>query len=305
MVGDAAQVLIDANGHTWPFERVRHLLGGSGIAIGNLETTITDRTEPYFPWAQWSYSIQPAAARALLEVGIDAVGLNNNHTMDRGPEGLADTLRYLREAGVKPFGAGMDIDEASAPLLVPTPHGTVAVLAFGDNFRQAAVAGPGQPGTIPYDEPNVAQAAARARAAGARWVVAFVHWGNNYQPIRPEQRRVAERFANAGYDLVIGHHPHSSQPVEIVNGVPVLYSLGNFVFGSPGRFLPEAPGYGIVARTTFARDGIASIELTCILTDNDVVKFQPRACDEPQARQLMQSLGPQVVWQNGLGIVRR
>jgi hypothetical protein len=302
--GSSSRRLLEQNGYTWPYEHVRHLLAGS-YAIGNLEAPITERTESYFPTVEFDYNARPAAARALAEVGFDAVGFSNNHTLDRGPEGLADTLRYLREAGVTQFGAGLDVEEAGAPLLVPTPHGTVAVLAFGDNWKSGAAAGPAEFGTIPFLDANIVFYAEQARAAGARWVVAFVHWGENYRPIEPEQPRVAERFARAGYDLVIGHHPHIAQPVDIVQGMPVLYSLGNFVVGTTGRFTPETPGYGLVARVSFEQGGLGSIELTCILTDNNEVKFQPRPCDEPRARELMRSLGPSVAWRNGRGVVQR
>ena len=165
------------------------------------------------------------------------------------------------------------------------------------------MAGPRQPGTVPFSEESITRAKKLAEVAGARWTIAYVHWGENYSAVTAKQRRLATYFAEAGYDLVIGHHPHIQQEVELVDGMPVLYSLGNFTFGSKGRFTQEFPGYGLVARTLLEEDGFTGIELTCILTDNDFVRYQPRPCDKERARAVIEGLGPLVVWQDGTGLM--
>ncbi len=86
-------------------------------------------------------------------------------------------------------------------------------------------------------------------------------------------------------------------------GMPVIYSLGNFAFGSPGRYSERFPGYGMVARTLLGADGFHSIELTCIETDNDIVNYQPRPCTEAQAQGLMRRLGPRVAVRGSTGLV--
>ena len=126
---------------------------------------------------------------------------------------------------------------------------------------------------------------------------------SGYSAVGEQQRRVAAIFAAAGYDLVIGHHPHLAQDVDIVDGMPVIYSLGNFVFGSPGRYTKRFPGYSLVARTYLGADGLRAIELSCIVTDNDRVNYQPRPCTGAQAETLMRSLGPHVTVRAGKGLV--
>jgi poly-gamma-glutamate capsule biosynthesis protein CapA/YwtB (metallophosphatase superfamily) len=304
LLGDISQRRLDRYGYAWPFEYVRPLLKADFV-VGNHEAPITERGEKYFPEANWDYNARPEAADALAEVGFKAIGLSNNHVFDRGPDGLADTLRHLREAGIRPFGAGLDGGEAATPLLISTPHGAIGVLAFGEAWQHGAVAGPDQPGTVTFSDERIAGGAQAARAAGARWVVGYVHWGVNYELVaRPRQRRLAATFARAGYSLVVGHHPHVLQGVDIVEGMPVVYSMGNFAFGTGGRFTPQAPGYGLVVRSSFGPRGLHGIELSCILTDNDVVRFQPRPCDQEQARAVVRSLGPGVAWQNGTGLVK-
>lgn len=302
LLGDKSERFLTQHGYEWPFEHVRPLIANA-YAIGNAEAPITPRTEPYFPEQRYTYNAQPAAAAALASVGFDALGLSNNHALDRGPEGLRDTLKYAHEAGLRTFGAGMNDAEAGAPLLVETGYGAVAVLGFGREWKYGAEAGPNRAGTIAYTNEAIARLKQQATAAGARWVVAYVHWGENYERVNTEQRRVAEAFARAGYDLVIGAHPHMAQEVEIVRGVPVVYSLGNFTFGTSGDYTREAPGFSMTARTAFGPNGLTSIELTCIATDNEVVRYQPRPCNTSQSRTLMRRLGSAVTVKDEKGVV--
>ncbi len=302
LLGDDAQRSLDEHGYTWPFERVRGLLAGD-FAIGNAEGPITTLQTPRVPEARYSYNIDPRAAVALREVGFRAVTLANNHALDRGSEGLSDTTRYLREVGIQAVGAGLDDDEAARPLLIDTPHGWIAVVALGPTGPNSPTAGPGKPGVRSADSESVVRGRELAKAAGARWVVGYLHWGDNYEPVTAKQRRLAEEMAQAGYDLVIGHGSHSLQPVEVVNGMPVVYSLGNFTFGSRGRFTEEFPGYGVVARTAFGPNGLEPIELACIVTAPGVVGFQPRPCKDAEAQRVSTILGPRLTWEAGRGLV--
>jgi poly-gamma-glutamate capsule biosynthesis protein CapA/YwtB (metallophosphatase superfamily) len=301
LLASSARPYLEEHGYDWPFAHLGPLLDAD-YRIGNAEGPITECTDKHFPDKRWSYRSDPAAAAALARAGFDAMGLSNNHAYDRGPVGLMDTIRHLRADGVAPFGAGLAA-EAEAPLLIPTPFGQVGVIAVSKRGDQTQDAGPEVPGTIVLSHPAVTRGRALALAAGARWVVAFVHWGSNYKPVTEVQRRVAEGLAGMGFDLVIGTGAHVPQPVEVIDGMPVLFCLGNFTFGSKGRFTDEAPGFGLVARTSFDDSGLVGIELSCINTDNRAVAFQPRPCDEPTAAAVLSGLGPDVTVVGGAGLV--
>jgi poly-gamma-glutamate capsule biosynthesis protein CapA/YwtB (metallophosphatase superfamily) len=279
---------------------VKPLLDGEFV-IGNAEGPITEISEQYNEGQQFHYNADPESAGALAAVGFDAIGVANNHTLDRGPEGALDTLEHLEDAGIRPFGAGADASAAEEPLLVETAHGVVAVVAFTEDVL--GYGGPEEPGPAILTEDAVERGVERAKEAGADWVVAYVHWGENYSGLSRSQLFFGRRFADAGYDLVIGHHPHVAQELALVEDVPVIYSLGNFVFGTPGRFSEEFPGYGLVARTFLGPAGFERIELTCILTDNDEVVFQPRPCPEERARGVIEGLGGEVEWREGVGVL--
>ena len=313
LLADAAQPLLDREGYLAPFAHLAPLPVADYV-IANLEGPVTTRTTPWDPDQRWSYhGLPPAAeapaaeapaaeapaAEALATIGIDAVSLANNHTLDRGPEGLADTIRTLGAAAVATFGAGANQYEAAAPLLIETPYGIVAVVGFGEDSSPARLASRTTPGSLVPSYSAVQRGRDLGRAAGARWLVAFVHWGTNYRTIDGEQRLWAQRFANAGYDLVVGHGPHLAQPIEFVDGMPVFYSVGNFVFGTPGRYSDAAPGISLLVTTELTQEGFRRATLTCLLTDNDEVAFRPRHCRETQAEAALGALHPEIQTSDG------
>ncbi len=302
MLADAAQDALDEHGYDYPFQHLRGL--DADYSVGNAESPITLLTEPYYPDQTWSYHAHPKAAAALADIGFDAMSMANNHLMDRGPDGVHDTRTHLAAAGMTGFGAGVNAEEAGAPLWIDTPDGAVAVIGMTESSsRIPQAAEPEGVGAHTFSPERVTASREAASLAGARWVVAFVHWGNNYDYVEPKQRELAGQLVDAGYDLVIGHGAHVPQAVELLDGVPVLYSLGNFVFGTPGRFDAEFPGRGLMATTYFGPGGLHRVELRCILTDNDGVNFQPRPCSLEQAATVFGSLGPSVQLEGDVGVI--
>ena len=303
LLADAAEPHLVANGYAWAFDHLRPPPDADYV-VANAEGPITTGTAVYDSSQRWSYAARPEAARALAAEGVSAAGLANNHALDHGPGGLADTIAHLNAAGVNAFGAGSDLDAALRPLVIETPHGRVGVVAFGQGGGVRKNAGEGRPGIAVLTRCNAAEGARRAREAGASWVVAFVHWGVNYAGVVHAQRTQAARLADAGFDLVVGHGPHVAQPVEVVGGMPVVYSLGNFVFGTPGRFTGDAPGIGLMATTAFGPDGIEALQLHCIRTNNAEVGFQPWPCTRAQADEVLRTVHPDIAIKDGAGVLR-
>ena len=302
LLADLAFDTLESEGYLHPFE---HLWGltAADFLVGNLEGPVTTIDAPFNPNQTWSYNALPPAAGALADFGFDALSLANNHLMDRGPAGVADTLDHLLDAGVEAFGAGSNAEEASEVLLVSTPFGTVAVVGMCEVTGNVPQAGALHTGAYTFSQARIQQSWNKAMDAGADYVVAFVHWGNNYDVVESVQRSRAQIFADVGYDLVVGHGAHVPQEVDIVGDTVVIYSLGNFTFGTPGRFDSAYPGYGLVARTSLGMDGFELIELHCILTDNHRVNFQPEACPVEEAEAVLAGLGEFVEVDQGVGRV--
>src|SRR5262245_1235553 len=201
LLGDAGAELFRARGFAHAFAYPHELLAGDFV-IGNAEGPITAVTKPQHPEQRWSYAADPRTAATLREAGFTALGIANNHASDRGPEGLRDTLSHLERAGIRSFGAGSDASQALRPLWIETPFGRVAVVGMATRMRYVAEAQSGEPGIAIVTPERIEKAAREAKAAGARWLVAYVHWGRNYRGVTAEQRELAKLFADAGYDLV-------------------------------------------------------------------------------------------------------
>jgi poly-gamma-glutamate capsule biosynthesis protein CapA/YwtB (metallophosphatase superfamily) len=298
MLGDVAQAQLDLYGPAWAAARVPPP-ADADVVIANLEGPITNRVERFDLLQQFSYQQSPSVVKAFAELGIDVFTLANNHTMDRGPLGLADTIANARAAGLRTFGAGATTAQARLPLLVKTDIGVLGVVALSDDGG-AKVARRDRAGIRRLNQANIVEDLQLARRAGADWVAAYVQWGENYSPVDERQRAFARALVAAGYDLVIGGHPHVVQPIEIISGVPVVYSLGNYVFTTRGRFNDAVPGFGLMLSTQF-RPGRIAVTMRCIQTDNEIVLFQPRPCDTTQAQLVLGALHPQVRVQGDVG----
>ncbi|MDH4117153.1 MAG: CapA family protein [Acidimicrobiia bacterium] len=292
MLADAVLPLVEEHGYQWPLEFVSPLLDADAVIV-NVETAIGTSGRQLRPNALFTYRSDTAMLTALAEAGVDTVGMANNHSMDFGGEGLSEAMEAAHAAGLGVVGAGHDVESAGRPLIVRSQGTTLAVVAFAKDYGDARVATPDGPGINPLGRREVDRSFAVARSLGADFVAAFVHWGENYQvAVTSEQREQAQMLVDAGFDLVVGHGAHVVQEASLVHGVPVFYSLGNFVFGSPGRFEEGAPGTGIVLRTVIDGDGLVAMVATCIATDNDEVAFQPRPCDIDGTEQTRVQMAP-------------
>jgi poly-gamma-glutamate synthesis protein (capsule biosynthesis protein) len=186
---------------------------------------------------------------------VSVVSLANNHAWDYGPGAFFESLRHLAEAGVHVAGASLKPGEAGEPVVTRVRGWSVAWLAVTDLWNQGergvALAGP----HIAFAHAaRSAERVARARAEHDIVLVSY-HGGKEYsEHVAPEARVVGSAVLAAGADAVIGHHPHVPQGVEWFGRQPLLYSLGNLVFG-PHRGHPWT-GRGFLARLTF-RDAAA------------------------------------------------
>jgi len=223
-----------------PFAACSQLLADADYSVGNLECVLGTGGERVLK--RYSFRAAPDSTR-YLKKHFSAVSLANNHSSDFGPEGLVEQLQILADCGLGSFGAGRTLAEARQPLVLERNGFKVALLG-SNGFRALTTAATAdRAGSAPLEESQVLEdiRAARARADA---VVPFVHWGpeNTPQP-RPAQVRLARKMVEAGAAAVIGAHPHVTQTVEMVHGVPIIYSLGNFVFDYFPSDPPEWTGW--------------------------------------------------------------
>jgi len=301
MFGDGAAELIEAEGVVATLTGVSGLLRHADVAVVNLEAPITDRAEPFNPGALYTYASPPEAADALAAIGVTVLQLGNNHTMDRGGDGLADTIENANRVGMVTVGAGADRTEAVKPVLIRSDGFAVALVSLGEDYGAAKRSDKTAPGMVPFSADAVIQAERIARQAGADRVIALVHWGVNYEEVTETQHYWAAELSAAGYDAIIGTGSHFLHPVEVVDGVPTAYSIGNFVFGALGRFNSMGRlGLGAVATISFDADG-GTLTLQCLSVNNRLVTYVPRECDAEESALAAGELQGGLVWQGSIG----
>ncbi|MGH3656604.1 MAG: CapA family protein [Micromonosporaceae bacterium] len=286
--GGRGEPYIAKYGYDWPFKNITSMLDAD-FTIATAEAAITARKGVWNLGKKDAYKTPPPSAAAMASAGIDSVTLANNQVFGAGPGGLADTLRHTRAAGLSAFGAGSRLAAAEQPLLLRSEVGTVGIVGLGESvgFKASDTT----PGIVVLNRKSIERGVGIARAAGADWVVAYVHWGENYAPISKGQRYWAGLLARAGYDLIIGSGPHAAQPIEVTGSVPVVYSLGNFVYSTRGQWENVAVGgVGLSVDLVLARDRKPELSARCLLTDNAVVRYQPRPCTAEQAQRYLPKL---------------
>ena len=289
MVGGPLQGVIDQRGYDFPFATVKAGTEGADFVVASAEAPITQTLQRSGPPTR-SLTSRPLAAAALARAGVDALMLASGPVFDTGPGGLADTIANAEAAGLTTFGAGPDLTRAQQPLLLRTEVGTIGVVGLGDSPHDRAR--DLVPGMMVLSPETIIRQRDIAKAGGADWVIAAVHWGPDYETVQPEQRYWAKLFADAGYDLVVGNGPRITQPIETLGGMPVIYSLGNFVYGTKGRFEALADrGFGLSVGVELAPRQAPRVTVRCLVADNRRTGFQPTYCNPQQSASFLPVLG--------------
>lgn len=205
--------------------------------VVNLETAVT-RSDDFAAKAV-CYRMNPANLDALAVAGPDVCVLANNHVLDFGRRGLAETLEVLAAAGLRTVGAGRDVTEATRPAVVGLPGGgRLVVLALGmasSGVPSSWAATRHRAGVAHVPYASAARAAeVVAHVQGVKEpgdvVVVSIHWGSNWgYDVPDEQVAFAHALVDGGVDVVHGHSSHHPRPVEVYRGRLILYGCGDLV----------------------------------------------------------------------------
>ncbi|MDI6716402.1 MAG: CapA family protein [Actinomycetota bacterium] len=219
----------------YPYLNIRNLFRSDDLTFGNLECCLSYRGSPA-PGKQFTFRGAPESAHLLKEAGFDIMSVANNHSKDFGSSAFLDTLMYLRLAGVHSSGGGINITEAIKPAIINTKERKVAFIAFSDIIPYDFAATSSRCGLAPlWDTKLVLDSVKKARDQ-ADIVVVSLHWGQERATYpSSDQTKLAHQIIDSGADIILGHHPHVIQGIEIYKGKLIAYSLGNFMF-SPGNF---------------------------------------------------------------------
>ena len=202
----------------------------SHFSVINLEAPLCDEGLPTPSPSGSGLRGSPAVASYLKTLGVDALGLANNHIRDFGDEGVLQTIQNLSRLGLSTFGAGANHEQASNPLEARLGNLRVGFLAVAE--KELNLARPNRPGAARFvPEQNVLEI--QKLKEQFDFLVVYVHAGHEFTTVpSPRIRRAYQAFVEAGADAVIGHHPHVVQGIEKYGDGLIAYSLGNLVFDS-------------------------------------------------------------------------
>ncbi len=263
-----------------PFERFRVEFGEVDAALGNLECPVALTGAPVVG-KRFTFRAHPRAIPVLARY-FSALSLANNHSGDYGPDALLETMTGLSAAELPFFGAGRNLSEAHRAVVLVRHGIRIALLGYDEFLPRFFEAGPETPGVAWSEDEDVLADIRRERARGADIVIPFMHWGweHETEPC-PRQRELARKMLDAGADAVLGAHPHVTQGAEFYRGKPILYSLGNFVFG--GFDTPEART-GWLAKLTLTKRGVSSFQTYVARLDDQGLPAPDLAASSPCGR---------------------
>ncbi len=206
------------------------------IMMLNNEFPYTDRGTPT-KGKKFTFRASTSSVSYLQDMGVDIVSLANNHSYDYGEQGFRDTLQTLKDARIPYVGAGRNEEEALKPVYYIINNMKIAFVSAtqiekGD-YPDTKGATAESPGVFRcWNVQKLLQVVAEAKE-NSDFVIVYIHWGTeNQESTDWAQDEQAPQIVAAGADLIIGNHPHLLQKIDVIDGVPVVYSLGNFWFNS-------------------------------------------------------------------------
>lgn len=292
--GAGARILQD-EGYRFSTQRLRPFIEASDSFILNLETPLARRDEfpsplegrkKYIHWAD-----PEGSGGALTELGVDAVSLANNHTVDLGHDALTSSLDALTARNIAWFGAGRFREEAERPYRLSLPErvggGEIDFYGAFQYARSHAeeyswYATDDSPGSAAISAGSVVKPADHERRPDT-FHIAFPHWGANYAWRTRGQERIASQLTKQGYDLVLGHGSHTVQEIHPSSDRWIIYGIGNGNFQSGGRWrrFEEANkilpfGFWVMLDVTKrGNERDVAVNLYPVYSDNSASGFQP------------------------------
>ena len=257
----------DSNGPAYFFQNVKSIFDADDLTIVNMEGTLTESTSRQ----DKTYAFKGPAeyTQILTDGGVEAANLANNHSRDYGEQSYTDTIAALDAAGITSFGydrtAVMDVNGVKVGLV-----GTYE-LADGMGCEDEMIS-------------NIKA----VEEQGAQIVIVSFHWGLEKENYPTEnQVNLAHSAIDNGADLVLGHHPHVLEGIEVYNGKNIVYSLGNFCFG--GNSNPSDKDTMIFQQTftvqngELVEDNVTNIIPCSISSESGRNNYQPTPLEGDEA----------------------
>ena len=202
---------------------------------------------------QLLHSMNPKAVRVLDRMKADIWNICNNHIMDAGEAGVAETLRMAELHKAKTIGAGKNIEEAAKPLILEEAGG-IGLISVGYR-RGCKPADVDKAGCFMWHETEMIAEKIKEVKNKCRWCVMVVHGGEEFTSLpSPYTRERYLKYLEMGADIVVSHHPHVPMNYEKVGEKIIFYSLGNFIFDTDYQRAQFNTEFGLLVKLNFTKD---------------------------------------------------
>ncbi|WP_368652489.1 CapA family protein [Ornithinibacillus sp. 4-3] len=280
---------LSTKGRNYSFDGIRNLFPESNLNICNFEGALSmdsnDKLKQAKPFVL--HADPKETVEALKEENFHLATLANNHAMDCGKQGLQMTLTMFEKYGIDTMGAGKSQTEAEQKYIIETKKRRIAIFngywyrhrmyrhydfyAVGDSEGVSCLSG----GLLDAIEEE-------RRMYPESHIILIAHWGVDFQQVRPLQRQYAQRYVDAGVDLIVGHGAHTIQEIEKYKHGTIFYSIGNGVFNSNGEYQKRfVPAYGFILRLNLETEKVVH-QIYPIFTDNLKTFWQPQLLNDQQ-----------------------
>jgi len=284
MLGSWVIPVLAELGADHPFKKTDRYLEAADVAIANLEAPFTEDTVAFEK--KYNFKVPPKYASGLLSGGFDVVTLANNHIMDFGEGGLLSTIQTLDRIGIKHCGAGKDLYEAHRPAVIESNGKKIAFFGYSMTFPTEFYAKKDSSGTA-YPEPELMQHALEVWENFVDFTVVSFHWSAEKRDTPKDyQTYFAHLAIDSGADLILGHHPHVLQGMELYKNRLIAYSLGNFAFGSYSKHAVDS----IILKAYLNDDGLQYAQCIPINVDNREIEFQPAPLNGERKQAVLSNL---------------
>lgn len=269
---------LSRRGYIHPYTEVKDIISSADIAFANLECPISLKGKPEDK--KYCFRAHPKVIKGLKYAGFDILSLANNHTMDYGKIALQDTIGLLRKNGILSVGAGKKLKQARRPAIMKIKGIKTVFLAYNCTHPKTYNAQKNRPGVCPGKIGIIREDIDKARESANLIIVSF-HWGHEYdEEPTSSQKKLAHETIDAGADLVIGHHPHVLQGVEVYKEKLIFYSLGNFIFDQTLGDINKA----IIIKCFFRDKKL--LRVTCIPIIRSYERYYPRIAPGGEKREI-------------------
>lgn len=268
MLGRNVEGWMNDKGSDYPFAKIKSFFTGADMVVGNLEGPIR-KNHSRTSTGSTTFNFKPEVVDALKSAGFTTLSLANNHTLDYGSASFEETRQHLREAGLEFFGHPREAEDAFV-LRKEIQGRKFAFIGLQDVFAS-------------MDSKKAVALIKRVAAEPVTTTIVSIHWGDEYKLVaNKRQKTLAHDFVDAGADVVIGHHPHVVQNIELYKDRPIFYSLGNFIFDQYfSKETQEGLAFGLEFKST---------NLSIRLYPVDIIKSQPTPMEDSRARDWLKAL---------------